>query len=298
MKPNILVLAALAAITAVTGSKAVARIGTEPESVLKLEPYRRGVAVRVNANGKPGLFVFDSAGGVTVISPAFAKQAGCMPWGQEVGYSMTGARFAAPRCDNFAFSVNGTRLVSPVAGVMDVAPLLSKDAEPIEGLLALDVFADKTITIDPAGGRLIVESARSARDRIVGAHELPISIARENGGIALATYVLIPTAKGPLRFEIDSGNGGTLLVSKAYAEMLGLDPAAEKPVQGSFKVADGIEARGLIFVKDININGNLGMPFLKDWVITLDLKHSRMWIQPSKVAPPPGMGVPPPLPAS
>ena len=297
MKPKILVLAALATIAITGAPTAAARNGAEPEAVMKLEPYRRGVAVRVDVNGKAGLFVFDSAGGGTVISPAFAKQVGCTPWGQEVGYSMTGTRFAMPRCDNFAFRVNGTRLVSPVAGVMDVAPLLAKDAEPIEGLLALDVFADKTITIDPAGGQLIVESAASAKARTAHARELPMTIARENGGIALATYVVVPTAKGPLRFEIDSGNGGTLLVSKAYADLLGLDPAASKPVPGSFKIADGIEAKGLILIKDININGNLGMPFLKDWVITLDLKHSRMWIQPSKIAPPAGMGVPPPLPA-
>ena len=295
MKTPILLVAAVIAMTGST--HAIARRDPAPQAVLKLEPYRRGVAVRVNANGKPGLFVFDTAGGMTVVSPGFAKQAGCRPWGQEVGYSMTGTRFATPRCDGFAFSVDGRKLVAPVAGVMEVAPLLAKDAEPIEGLLALDVFANETITIDPAGGRLIVESPESAAARIAGARELPLAIARENGGIALATYVMVPTARGPLRFEIDSGNGGTLLVSKAYAEALGLDGGAEKPVQGAFKVADGIEARGLILVKDLNINGNLGMPFLKDWVITLDLRRSRMWIRRSKIAPPPGMGVPPPLPA-
>src|SRR5690349_24386268 len=82
VKSNILVLAAMAAIATVAdGAKAGPRRGAEPEAVLKLEPYRRGVAVRVEANGKPGLFVFDSAAGVTVLSPAFAKRAGCTPWG-------------------------------------------------------------------------------------------------------------------------------------------------------------------------------------------------------------------------
>ena len=292
-----LVLVFLAGVSAISGEAAARTAGAAaPEAVMKLEPYRRSVAVRVVANGKPGLFTFDTAGGITVISPAFARQVGCQPWGQEVGYSMTGTRFANPRCDNFAFSVNGVPLTSPVASVMDVAPLLAPDAEPIEGLLALDVFAGKTITFDAAGGQLIVESPGSLSARIAGARELPMSIAREAGGVALATYVVIPTAKGPVRFEIDSGNGGTLLVSKAYAEVLGLDPKAEKPVRGVFKVADGIEAKGLIFIKDLNINGNLGMPFLKDWVVTLDLKRSRMWIQRSKATPPPNMGVPPALP--
>lgn len=38
----------------------------EPVAVLHLEPYRRTVAVRVVANGTPGLFAFDTAAGHTV----------------------------------------------------------------------------------------------------------------------------------------------------------------------------------------------------------------------------------------
>jgi hypothetical protein len=270
----------------------------EPLATLRLEPYRRSVAVRVTANGKPGLMAFDTAGGHTVVSPEFAAAGGCTPWGSLGGFTMTGKRLDMQRCDGFGFEVDGQPLVAPVAGVMQVAPLMAKDAPPIEGLLALDVFAGRTITLDFAGGHLYVESPESAERRISGARELPVSLAREAQGLALAVNLEVPTPKGIVRFELDSGNGGTLLVSKPYAAQFGLDPAAKGPQPVRIPLADGIVAEGLAFTPDMNIDGNLGMPFLKDWIVTLDLAQGRMWLRRNDVAPPPGMGVPPTEPKS
>ncbi|TFI59090.1 hypothetical protein E2493_06070 [Sphingomonas parva] len=265
-------------------------------TVMRLEPYRKGVALRVVANGRPGLFTFDTAGGITAVSPDFAKAVGCRPWGQLVGHQMTGNKLATPRCDDFAFGVGGVALKAPVAAVLDVAPLIAKDAPPIDGLMALDVFAGQTITVDAAAGELTIETPTSLARRIQGATELPVRIAREVGGVALTVFVEVPTPNGIARLEIDSGNGGTILVSKPYAASLGLDPDADGPQQGAFEIGAGIRAQGLIFTPDLIIDGNLGMPFLKDWALTLDLKEGRMWLKRSRATPPKGMGEPPPLP--
>lgn len=299
--PSLLCLAALSssAIARQAGPPAAPQAGpaAAPVATLRLEPYRRSVAVRVTANGKPGLFAFDTAGGHSVVSPEFAAAAGCKPWGEVGGFTMTGTKLAMPRCDGLRFAVDGLPLVAPVAGVMQVAALMAKDAAPIEGLLALDVFAGRTITMDFAGGKLYVESPESAAQRVAGAREIPVRLAREAQGLALAVNVEVPTPQGIVRFELDSGNGGTLLVSKAYAATFGLDPGAKGPQQASIEVAPGLHARGLAFVPEMNIDGNLGMPFLKDWIVTLDLAAGRMWLQPTRATPPPNMGVPPPLPA-
>ncbi|MDQ2702482.1 MAG: hypothetical protein M3Y70_06635 [Pseudomonadota bacterium] len=263
--------------------------------MLKLEPYRKTVAVRVLANGKPGLFALDTAGGTTVVSPDYAESAGCQPWGRMVGFQMTGNRLEMPRCDDFGFSVDGHPLRAASAGVLDIAPLIAKGAAPIEGSLALDAFDGQTISIDFAGGQLVVESPDSAKLRIADARELPMRLVRE-GGVALAVMVEVPTSQGIVRFELDSGNGGTILVSKPYAALFGLDPEAPGPQQGAFEIAPGIRAEALMFTPDLTIDGNIGMPFLKDWIVTLDLAAGRLWIQPTRATPPAGMGIPPPLP--
>jgi len=266
-----------------------------PEAVLPLEQYRKGVAARVTVAGKPRLFTFDTGGGITIVSPALAREMGCTPFGRLAGHRMTGEKLEMPRCDAARIDWAGTSLIAPVAGVFDVTPLAAADAAPVDGLLALDIFAGKTVTLDMAGLTLTVETAESAAERIRGAAELPAKLAREIGGRALAVYVGVPSAQGPLAFELDSANGGTILVSKPYAALMGLDPEGG-PQQGRFALAPGIEASGLMFAPDLLIDGNLGVPFMKHWVITMDLAHGRVWLKPSRQPPPPGMGVPPPLP--
>jgi hypothetical protein len=264
-----------------------------PAAVLPLEPYRRGVAVRVEANGTHGLMAFDTAAGHTVVSPEFASAAGCKPWGSLGGFTMTGRKLDMQRCDDLAFTIHGHRIQVPAAGVMQVAELFAKDAPPIEGLLGLDAFAGRTITLDFAGGRLYVETPASAAHRVADAREVPVQLSREAQGLALAVNLEVPTPQGIVRFEIDSGNGGTLLVSKSYASLFGLDPAAAGPQPARIEIAPGIVASGLAFTPDMNIDGNLGMPFLKDWIVTLDLAEGRMWLRRNPTPAPAGMGVPP-----
>jgi hypothetical protein len=258
---------------------------------LPLESYRKGVAARIEVGGKQRLFQLDTAGGLTVISPALAKEIGCRPWGAVSGFHMTGTKITAPRCDAVAMRWGGRALTSPLVTVMEVG---SPDT-PIDGLLALDAFAGQTITIDFAGRQLIVETPSSAAERIRDATPVPAHLAREIGGAALSVFIEAPTARGPLRLELDSGNGGTLLVSRPLLPLLGLKEQGDTPQRGSIDIAPGIRATGLIFSPDLVIDGNLGMPFLKDWLVTLDLKDGRVWFRRNDVAPPSGMGVPPPV---
>ncbi len=75
------------------------------------------------------------------------------------------------------------------------------------GSIALDLFAGKTITVDIPGRRLIIESPASLQQRIADAQPLPVLLSREVQGHALAASLGVPTAKGMLWFELDTGNG-------------------------------------------------------------------------------------------
>jgi len=265
-------------------------------TVLKLEQFRRGVGVRVEIGGKERLFQFDTGGGNTFMSPEIAKEIACEKGARVVGFRMTGDKLEAPRCDDVPLTIGGHRFTVPTAGVYQVGEFNAKGVT-VDGLLALDIFDGKTITIDPAGLRLIVETPQSAAARIRGATELPIRLIHEMGGYAVTVDIQVPSKVGHLGFEIDTGNGGTLLIAKPYAAMFGFDPD-KGPRIGSFPIGKGIVASGFVMPAGITLDGNLGMPFLKNYVVTIDLAKGRLWLKPSAVAAPAGMGVPPDAPKS
>lgn len=256
----------------------VASAASPPEAVYKLEPYRKTIALRAEVDGHPGLFTFDTAGGITLLSPAFAKKIGCTPWGRLSGHRMMGDRLDMPRCDDVPLRLGDRTYRLPVTGVLDIAALIAKDAAPLEGSIALDAFTGKTITIDFPAMQLIVESADSLRERVGAAQFLPVKLSRELQGRALAASVGVPTPRGMLWMELDSGNGGTILVSKAYAAEFGLNPEEEGPQQADFAVSKTLCAQGMAFTPDMILDGNLGMPFLKDKIVTMDLADGRLWI--------------------
>jgi len=263
-------------------------------TVLKLEQFRRGVGVRVEIGGKERLFQFDTGGGNTFMSPEIAKEIACEKGARVVGFRMTGDKLEAPRCDDVPLTIGGHRFTIPTAGVYQVGEFNAKGVT-VDGLVALDIFEGRTITMDFAGLKLIVETPQSAARRIAGATELPARLIREMGGYAITIDVQVPSKMGHLGFEIDSGNGGTILVAKPYAAAFGFDPD-KGPRMGSIPIGKGIEASGFIMPAGITLDGNLGMPFLKNYVVTVDLEKGRLWLKPNPTPPPAGMGIPPEVP--
>lgn len=290
MKAVVAILACLSLGAAAWPAKAA-----EP-TVLKLEQFRRSVAFHVNIGGKDRLFQFDTGGGVSFISPEVAKDLNCEKGARVVGFRMTGDKLEAPRCDNVALAIDGHDLTIPVAGVYQVGEFNAKGVT-IDGLLALDVFAGRAITFDFAAKRLILETPESLAEREAEGTELPIKVVREIGGHGITIDVQVPSTMGPLGFELDSGNGGTLLIAKPYAAAFGFDPV-KGPGMGEFEIGKGTVASGFIMPADITLDGNLGMPFLKDYLVTLDLQRGRLWLKRNPTPPPPGMGVAPDQPKS
>jgi hypothetical protein len=288
MKIMALGIFGLLALTASTTASAA-----QP-TVLKLEQFRRGVGLRVEVGGKERLFQFDTGGGNTFISPEIAKELDCEKGARVVGFRMTGDKLEAPRCDDVPLTIGGHRFTIPTAGVYQVGEFNAKGVT-VDGLVALDIFEGRTITMDFAGLKLIVETPQSAARRIAGATELPARLIREMGGYAITIDVQVPSKMGHLGFEIDSGNGGTILVAKPYAAAFGFDPD-KGPRMGSIPIGKGIEASGFIMPAGITLDGNLGMPFLKNYVVTVDLDKGQLWLKPNPTPPPAGMGIPPEVP--
>lgn len=254
--------------------------GATPIAELTLVPQRTRWALDVHVGGQPFRFGLDIGGGLTLLSTRAASAAGCTPWGRITGFQMTGRRLDAARCDSVTIDAGALHVTPSMSLVLPPEAVESGDAN-LDGSIALDAFEGRAITLDLANGKLVVESTESLAERVRGMTPLEISMAREAGGHSLAVLAAVPTAKGTAWMELDSGNGGTVLVSKPYAALVGLDSTAAGPQHAEFDLLPNVRvATDRAFTPDMTIDGNLGMPFLRRWLVTLDLASGRAWIAP------------------
>jgi Aspartyl protease len=267
-----LVVAAAAVLFAASAS------ADEPV-VIPLENYLNTLsAMHAAVGGHDGLFLFDTGEGISALTPQFAAKIGCKPWGQVTGYRMSGERADMPRCDSVTFAIGGARFTAPIAGVFDINTLLPKES-PVDGSLGLDIFAGQTVTIEPHASRIVVETPESLAARIRGATEIPARIVRDAEGVALEVDAAVKTPAGQAWMELDTGNGGTLVVANHIAPLFGLKTGQKEPQPASFELAGGgITVSGDARVRDLIMDGNIGKRFLDNWNLTLDLAHGRAWL--------------------
>jgi hypothetical protein len=274
-------LLALAALLAACATPAPAQ--SEAPLTIALTPLRERLrTVEVSANGATGTFLFDSAGGVTMVSPDFARRAGCTPAGRGVGFRMNGERLDTPLCRNLALTIGGSTWTPRQVGVLDLTPYLAPGQTAPDGNLGLDAFEGRAVTLDVAHNALIIETPASLAARVAGAVEVPMRLSRESQGASLSANIGAPAPDGLVWFELDSGNGGTVLVSKHLAAAFHLDANAQGPQPLELDIAPGIHlSTDRAFTPDLILDGNLGMPFLSRFIVTLDLAHERAWLRPA-----------------
>ena len=77
-----------------------------PEAVIALETLPgAGAGLRASVGGHEAVFLFDTGEGISTVTPAFASQIGCKPWGQTTGFRMSGERLDLRRCDNLRLTL-------------------------------------------------------------------------------------------------------------------------------------------------------------------------------------------------
>lgn len=273
-------IAAAIIFFAVNGAAQSALAGSDKHSVIKLSTYQeKQFSVQVIVGGKVRTFLFDTGEGITMISPQVAADLGCEPWGNIVGFRMLGERVDAPRCDDVKFNLAGSIFQVPNTIVYDLTKISGADAPPVDGAIGLDMFAGRTITLEMPSKRLIIETEKSAKRRAKAGTEIPLRISRSEGG-ALDVNLGVRTSRGLLWMELDSANTGpTIFVAPAVAGLLNLDAKTRQPQAVKLDLGSGVEFQGKARVfPDMIIDGNIGMQFLIDRNITLDMKNSRAWV--------------------
>ena len=246
----------------------------------------RALIVHATIGGQPGVFMFDSGGGVSFITPTFAAQIGCKPWGQISGFQMSGKRLDMQRCDNVSVRIGPYRTRRETVGVFDMDKFLpTGSTERVDGTLGLDIFDGKVVRFSYADRTLTVldKAATDALSKHGGA--MPIHVVRDAEGLALAVNLPVHTESGTAWFEMDSGNTSPfLLVGKHLAGTFKLqdDPKSKQTLKAA--LAGGQLIEGSAKVLDLTLDGNLGTTFLSRYDVTLDLADHRAWVVPGKGA--------------
>ena len=275
---------AVAAIVAVTGVPAGAAASevSQPTIFETIPASRQGTLLKARVGGQDGLFLFDTGGGVTIVTPKTVGAVGCHPWGQMTGFRATGQRLDTRRCDDVRLSINGQTLLAPSAAVLDVNALVDPKTMPtLAGLIALDVFAGKTITIRPLAHEIVLETTASLGPRIRHAREIPVRIVRDLEGVALTVDAAVPTAAGRAWMELDTGNLGPVMIGRHVASLVGLDANERSQQEASFSLGGVAQVREPERVSDLIMDGDIGESVLRDWDVTLDLAADRAWLQPA-----------------
>jgi len=250
------------------------------QQIIKLKRFHKALwTVNITMKGKTGNFLFDTGGGVTLVTKKFAEGMDCHFWGRSTGYNMFGKRGDGPHCDNVALSAGDVALTPVNIGTIDFSSWF-EDGDKLSGLLSLDAFDGKAITIDQQAATVIIETDQSLKKRVRSMKELPLRVARECSARCLAAFLGVHTSEGMTWLNIDTGAGGVSLISNDHAKIFGLD-ADKKEQSINFPMGNDVSIGGPVMLADMIMDGNLGQPFLSRYVITIDLKNSRIWFAPS-----------------
>jgi hypothetical protein len=277
-----LTLASLCGILAAPTALGETQETVRPHAIL---PTRHspdwGTTLTVVIDGVPHPFLFDTGGGVTIVSPSLVRSIGCRPWGQVTGFRMTGQRMSFQRCDTVHLTIAGQHFIASTASIFDINVLAPHAHTKIAGSIALDLFAGQTITIRPLAEEIVIETIASRRARVRGCQALPLRIVRDAEGVALTADIAVPTAEGTAWMELDTGNLGPIAISKTIAPLFGLTPGRKKTASVTFALAQGITVAGPAWVGDFILDGDIGRSFLCHWDVTLDLASKQAWFRPA-----------------
>ena len=252
--------------------------GAENKGVeIPLKDYIAGLRlVEVKIEGSTGQFIFDSAGGLSLITPEFSRALGVEPFGRVTAFKHTGERVQFQRIPVRGLSVGGVRMQQTELVSFDVMKLL-EGAPVVQGVIALNTFDGAALTIDFAKNRLILENKDSLSKRIEEMKSLQIRCARQSGGAALDVFVAVGSPRGTLWLELDSGNAGPVLVSPHAAEQLGLKLNGETTA-AKLRLSPALEYSCILASKETIYDGVLNATFFQQHVVTLDLRNMRAWV--------------------
>ncbi len=238
---------------------------------IPLRNYCEGLkCLDLQVGGKARTFLFDSGGGSTLITPELAKELGSAPYGRGVGYRMNGQAVEFNYCARFHGSLGAWELQHAPVAVFDLRKLLPPELPRLDGVVALDSFRGQVLTLDWAANELRI-LASSDIPSALGKTGVETRIATGENGASLCVLLPVTGERETLWFLLDSGDSaGTLVAPHLQKEhSIRVDARSTARLQVGTRASESLP----VTVEAINYDGVLGTHYLKDHVITLDLRH-------------------------
>ena len=231
--------------------------------------------IEVNIGGESLRMLLDTGGGQTLVVPSVAKRLGCTSGGISTGFRMSGERVQFERCGSRTMFVGGHALAIPELAIFDVNALLPAELPKLDGVLALDVFAQTPITLELKANRLVVETVRSLRSRAAHGENVPMRIATGVDGASAVVFVAAttPTAQ-QVWLELDSGNLDAVLLGRH----VGTGDAGSPDSTITLKLGAFETPPTRYSVRDLIWDGALNAQFMEAHAITIDMSREKVWL--------------------
>lgn len=167
-------------------------------------------------NGVETEIVLDSGAGMTVLDEATAKRAGLVGAGA-LAAEGTGGEVAAALVDDVTLEIGGLTLSGISAAVIDLGDVHRQMGRDLPVILGKEVFHDVIVDIDYPNRRV---AFRDPRRWSYGGEGTEVALLPADGGhkrIRMQVEDLPPA-----ELDVDTGNGGDLVLFAAYAEENGI----------------------------------------------------------------------------
>lgn len=259
----------------------------QPDDARDVIPLRPYVAllrtIDLEVGGHTARMIFDTGAGVSVLTPEFAARAGCTPHGRIIAFRMTGERVEMQRCPALHVRA-GRALGSHEFAVLDLSAILPDELPSVDGVLGIDMFEGRVITIHRDLSAIGIEDGNHLRHVTNGVARGRLRLAREAGGVGLSVFVPILSPQGDLWVLFDSANlVGVRLHPLAYRALASAPaPTSTAPAPAVTIHVDG--ARPTQVTPEVTgtliYDGALSASFITGYDVTLDLANEQIWWRP------------------
>lgn len=241
--------------------------------------------IQAEIGDRKAILIFDTAAGITSVTPEFAREIGCKPGAPVTAFRMDGERVSMLRCESRRFRVAGVSGRRDL-GVLDLRSILPPDLPPVDGIAGLDLFDGRSITILPGLRAVRVESPSTMQRSTKGLPAARLRLSREAGGLGLTAFAPAPTPAGTAWLLIDSANlAGVRLHPWVFDALRGAESPEQKTLALTLEGADS-ETVEAWRVDALIYDGALDAGFLSRHSITLDLRNGRAWWRRTVADPP------------